>query len=127
MCWTSYTARSAAGRGQELVGRNSFTRVSLQGEKLGQEVNVSASPAYAFSPALAWTGSEYGLAWSDWREGNSEIYFALLSSQGETLVPAKQVTTTAAYAGEPSLAWQGAGYGLAWTDQREGIITANDE
>jgi hypothetical protein len=72
-------------------------------------------------PAMVWTGTEYGVAWGDFRHGNAEIYFARLDASG-TLVPGSEVRVTdnPGDSEQPSLAWTGTEYGIAWHDDRDG-------
>ncbi len=54
-----------------------MAKVSANGEKKGGSFNVTSeynSGPYSFS--IAWTGSEYGVAWEDDRDGKPQIYFA---------------------------------------------------
>lgn len=102
-------------------------------------------------PSFVWTGSEYGVAWSDDTSGNSEIYFSRIGASGA--VPAGlcdggsglctqgnvgagcaldsdcngplRVTNDTALSTAPSLAWNGQEFGLAWYDSRDG--SANRE
>jgi cysteine-rich repeat protein len=44
--------------------------------KLGADVRITDNSSYSGWPDIVFTGSEYGVAWSDHRDGDSEIYFA---------------------------------------------------
>ena len=47
------------------------------------EVRVTEDDGiYSLFPSTAWTGSEYGIAWQDNRDGMREIYFARLNKNG---------------------------------------------
>jgi hypothetical protein len=46
------------------------------------DVRITNDAGISQSPILAWTGAEYGVAWYDYRDGNSEIYFARLYPDG---------------------------------------------
>jgi hypothetical protein len=59
-----------------------FARLSADGTKAGPDLRATRDAGYSFEPSLVWTGSEYGLAWEDNRDGNNEIYFTRLSSAG---------------------------------------------
>src|SRR4030042_69687 len=59
-----------------------FARVSAAGAKLGSDLRVTSEASNSAVPSLAWTGSEFGVSWEDYREGNDEIYFARVSSAG---------------------------------------------
>ena len=52
-----------------------FARISADGVKVGSDVRIT-SAGYSSVPSLVWSGSEYGVAWQDDRNGDGEIYFA---------------------------------------------------
>jgi hypothetical protein len=100
-----------------------FTRLSASGGKSGDDIratNYSGESAY---PSIHWTGSEYGVAWIDYRSGIWKIYFTRLSKNGTKL-------TTDIEIGEgffdtwdyetPSISWTGSEFGITWTDDRDG-------
>lgn len=87
------------------------------------DTRVTDDPADSVTPSLVWNGTGFGVAWSDKRDGNDEIYFALLDDAGQKLGSDVRVTTQAASSSLPSLVWNGNGYGIAWRDNRDG----NDE
>jgi hypothetical protein len=88
--------------------------------KVGGDVRVTTDASWSWDPSLVWTGSGYGVAWWDDRDGNNEIYFARLSSEGVKVGGDVRVTTDAFISREPSLVWTGSGYGVAWGDDRDG-------
>ncbi len=96
-----------------------FAAVDAAGTKLGGDVRVTNDAASSRSPDVAWTGTEYGVAWSDSRDGNAEIYVVRLDASGAPVGAESRVTSDAAESAEPSLAWSGTEYGLAWHDRRD--------
>lgn len=110
-----------------------FNRISAQGEVIHPEpLTIIPSGPTKSSPFIAWTGSEYALIWSDFRDDadgkcdtdsgamdcNHEIYFVRLSVSGDTLGPELRITHT------PNeswgrLSWTGYFYGLAWAEVYE--------
>jgi hypothetical protein len=73
---------------------------------------------------LSWTGDGYGLAWAAYTSGASEIYFARLDATGQKLGSDRRVTEAAGYSTSPSLVWNGAGFGLSFSDARTGSTLA---
>lgn len=71
-------------------------------------------------PAVAWTGSELGVVWEDWRAGipNAEIYFARADTSLARIGDEVRVTNASWGSREPSLSWTGSEYGVAWYDLR---------
>jgi len=97
-----------------------FTRLSATGAKLGADVRVTDAAANSGTPSLVWTGTEYGLAWSDERDGNREVYFRRLDVAGNPVGAEIRITDAAGESSVPVLAWTGKDYGLVWHDDREG-------
>jgi hypothetical protein len=53
-----------------------FSRIDPSGQKIGADLRVTVDAPWTYSPSLVSHGSVYGVAWSDLRDGNGEIYFA---------------------------------------------------
>ncbi len=63
-----------------------FARISSSGLKIGNDTRISTNDEHSSSnPSLVWTGSEYGVSWSDFRNEDREIYFARLNTSGTKL------------------------------------------
>ncbi|MCP3979453.1 MAG: hypothetical protein GY716_09000 [bacterium] len=100
-----------------------FRRIAPDGSLLGAEHVVSTVPSEAFAarrPTLQWTGSDYGLAWVDDRDGNEEIYFARVNGGGNPVGGQLRITADPGRSVRPRLSWVGTHYGLSWIDDREG-------
>ena len=100
-----------------------FARVSSAGDKIGSDFRVTNDASYSRYPSLSWTGSEFGVSWQDYRDGNYEIYFARISSAGAKIGSDLRVTYNNKGSGLPSLSWTGSEFGVGWMDSRDG----NDE
>jgi len=88
------------------------------------------------APAIAWTGTEFGIAWGapplsnsrawndsgwnlawvDGRDGDFQVYFALLTAGGAKASSDIQLTSSAIDASVPSLLWTGSELALVWGD-----------
>ena len=99
-----------------------FMRVSPNGTPIGDHVLVTdfAPGARAQEPHIVWAHGEYGVAWTDNRNGNDDIYFARVSAAGQVLGANTQVTADPATQKTPTIAWNGDAYGIAWRDVRGG-------
>jgi hypothetical protein len=86
----------------------------------GVQLPVSDTSMDAGYPSVVWTGTEYGVAWHDNRDGNWEIYFARLDASGVLIGSEVRVTNDSAISGGPSLVWTGTEYAVAWRDERDG-------
>src|SRR4030042_958061 len=50
-----------------------FARLDAAGVMQGSEIRITSDSGESMFPALAWTESEFGVAWFDARDGNPEI------------------------------------------------------
>jgi len=100
-----------------------FQRFDKNGTRIGGEVQVTTDPGRQSSPILKWNGTEFGLAWTDYRNaGNREVYFRRLSATGAPLGGEVRVTNDAADSAWPDLAWndQDREWAVVWHDTRDG-------
>ncbi|HUT51877.1 MAG TPA: MopE-related protein [bacterium] len=95
-----------------------FARISSAGAKLGSDVRITSDASDSLYPFLVWTGSQYGVSWEDYRDGNAEIYFARVSEAGTKLGSDIRITSDASDSWSPSLVWTGSQYGVSWQDFR---------
>ncbi len=101
-----------------------FARLDSAGSKIGPDQRITDNPGVSSAPSIVWTGAEYGLAWSDNRDGNFEVYFKRLDAAGNALTGDIRLTNAPGDSLNVSLVSTGTGYGLAWEDMRDG---GNDE
>lgn len=87
------------------------------------DVGVSLAAGNQSNPKVGWnaaSGSVFGVVWEDARVAPTQIYSNYFSwfdgSSGSELV----MTTSTSGAIQPSLDASGSGYGLVWTDTRDG-------
>jgi len=97
----------------------SFARIATDSTITGGPLRLTNDSAVSEQPSLAWTGSGYGVAWTDQRDLNKEIYVLVLDSLGSPTSGPQAVTADAAVSAQPSLVWTGSGFGVAWTDERD--------
>jgi len=96
-----------------------FVRFSSSGAKIGSDLRVTSATSDSIYPSLSWTGSEFGVSWQDYRDGNYEIYFARISAAGEKIGSDLRVTNDANISANPSLSWTGSEFGVSWHDARD--------
>ncbi|MBX5483833.1 MAG: hypothetical protein IRZ16_18585 [Myxococcaceae bacterium] len=99
-----------------------FRLMNADGTPATGEVRVTNDPSKQQTPILKWSGTEFGLAWTDFRHGDRQIYFRRLSAKGELVGPEVRVTQTQSDAAWPDLTWNGAGWALVWQDDRDGDV-----
>ncbi len=98
------------------------TRVSPAGTVLDPAgIGVCTHSSDAMYPAVAFDGSNYLIAWQDYRSGTSDIYAARVTPAGVVLSPGNFPVSTAADRQErPALAFNGTRYLAVWQDRRSG-------
>lgn len=97
-----------------------FVRIDTGGNKIGDDTRITYSAYVSSWLSLIWTGSEYGVAWRDNRDGNDEIYFARIDVNGNKIGDDIRVTNAPNHSYWPSLVWTGTKYAVAWEDDRSG-------
>ena len=88
-----------------------FARLGPDGNAIGIGAPITAGGISPATPRLAWSGHEYGLAWSDEIEGSRSVLFARLDHQGQVI---DAPIVVAIGADDPSIIWTGTGYVVAW-------------
>jgi hypothetical protein len=91
-----------------------FARVTMAGAKIGTDVQITSDASYSYQTAIAWTGSEYGIAWRDMRDGNYEIYMGRVSAAGAKVSTEVRLSTEGGASMNPALAFGTLGYGVAY-------------
>ncbi len=80
---------------------------------------LTATVAAGGDTSVAWTGDRYGIAWSDRRDGNFEIYFATLDADGKKLAPGdERITVSPGFSLYPSLVWTGQQFVMVWQEEK---------
>lgn len=92
-----------------------FARLDQNGAVLGAPLRLGVGRGQA-DPSLVWTGSEFGVAWSETDDAfTGHLRFARIASDGARPdLPVEIATGRVVY--ETSIAWNGSSYGIAWTD-----------
>jgi hypothetical protein len=60
------------------------------------------------------------VSWTDDRDWNDEIYFAIISPAGSKVGADLRVTNDGHDSEWPSLVWTGSEFGVSWHDDRDG-------
>jgi len=80
---------------------------------------LTGTDAAGSGTSLAWTGDRFGISWSDRRDGNYEIYFALLDATGKKMAPGdERITVSQGFSIYPSLVWTGLEFVIAWQEEK---------
>ena len=79
---------------------------------------LTGTVALGSNTTSAWTGDRFGVAWSDRRDGNYEIYFALLDASGKKMAPGdERITVSKGFSLYPSIAWTGQEFVIVWQEE----------
>jgi hypothetical protein len=87
-------------------------------QAIGPDTRVTTAAGLSWEPSIVWTGSQYGIAWEDDRDGDSEIYFARLSSSGARVGGDVRVTQAPFPSRAPRITWTGSEFAIVWLDFR---------
>jgi hypothetical protein len=95
-----------------------FARLDARGRRIGSPIHFTTS--WAHSSDIVWTGSEYGVVWNYYGDGMNgyEIFFARLDKEGRKIGTDVRITYADRDSDNPSIAWSGKEYGIAWGDER---------
>jgi hypothetical protein len=96
------------------------TRVTPAGAVLDPGgISICALPSDAMYPAVCFDGSNYLVAWQDYRNGQWDIYAARVAPDGSVLDAAGFPVSTASGKQErPAIAYDGLRYLVLWQDSR---------
>lgn len=94
-----------------------FGHVSADGTLLGTELaSMAPEDSLAHDPAIAWSGSEFAVAWCDRRDGDSDLYLARMDPSGSKVGSDFAVAASDTDTYQPTLAWTGLYWAVCWQD-----------
>ena len=87
----------------------------------GSDLRVTEAAGNSVYPTLVSNPAdgEYGLAWTDERDGDPEIYFARISTDAVKLSTDIKLTDNSNVSARQSLVFSTSNYGVAWHDNRD--------
>ncbi len=97
-----------------------FQKLDASGNKVGPEIQVTTDGARQMAPILKWTGTDFGVVWTDTRFTQREIYFRRLDGNGQPVGAELRVSNDGADSAWPDLAWNGTDWATVWHDTRDG-------
>jgi hypothetical protein len=103
-----------------------FNRLTSDGQKLAPDYRVSYTDDWSVNPSLLWTGSEYAIAFQDWRHRattfpeNFEIYLAFLDADGFEIDDEIRITQNSSASEAPTMALGDNEMGIAFVDEESG-------
>lgn len=96
-----------------------FAHLGISGALLETPRRLTESSGEADEPSLVWTGTEYGLAYTDQASGTQHAYFMRLTSDGAPIGAPVLLSGAASSNFEARIAWSGSGYAVAWHGEEE--------
>jgi len=93
-----------------------LTRLSASGAKQIDDVSIVDAAGTSGYATAVWNGGTVAVVWEDFRNGNTEIYFARYGVDGARVGAEVRVTDTAAESYDPSIVWTGSEYGVAYDE-----------
>jgi len=93
-----------------------YSSFSAGGQPIVDQQRLTNAVSDGIEPALVWTGTEYGVAWCDSRNGSREAFFVRFDPSGAVLGDEQMLGACFANAGFTALSWSGNEYGMAWVD-----------
>lgn len=97
-----------------------FTRFSPTGAKVGNDTQVSSSALGSSNPALAWSGSGYGVVYGAQTGSMSAVTTRVLDALGYVQSEESRLQGVSAGSWLYDIEWAGAEYGVIWDDYRHG-------
>jgi hypothetical protein len=97
-----------------------YKRSSDNGQTWGVDWPMAYDSSTQICPAITGCSSYVHVVWSDYREGNSEIYYRRSSNNGSSWMSHINLTNTAASQHRPSISVSGASVHVVWYDNQNG-------
>jgi hypothetical protein len=118
---TSYAATYVGDDNGFNVYLSSLTPTGEVIKPPGEQVFTLANADAAGAPIL-WIGDRYGIVWQDRRTGNYEVWFDTLDATGMREMGDVQITNAEGFSVNPTMAYNGSEFLVAWQDDRSGIF-----
>ena len=79
---------------------------------------ITTASGDSIKPSIVWNGTNYGLVWSDARNGGKgEIFFMLLDEKGDKVGAEAQITNTSALVStNPEIVWNGKDFAVVYSE-----------
>ena len=93
--------------------RSSSRRISLDGNKLIDDVRLAREPS--FFPAIAWSGAEFGVAWVT-HSAPTQVFFTRIDVHGNKLMQDLPLRESPCdWPSGTSIGWSGTHWGISWS------------
>jgi hypothetical protein len=95
-----------------------LARVSASGLSVIEDEIITDGHPGSYIPSLAWSGSSFGLVWEERAFDESDLYFVMLTPEGDPIGDVARITDSPDYSGRPVLTWGSGMFGVVWDDWR---------
>jgi hypothetical protein len=96
-----------------------FRGLDPDGSIARDDVDVTRVNADTFAGPIVWSGTQYGVVWTDTRlDDNYEVYFNRLDQAGKKYGRDVRLTDAPDFSLHPSLIWTGREFVAVWDDRR---------
>ncbi len=113
----------AAYTGEDPKGSRVLVRpLDATGAPSGEPLSVLKDDGDGSGGPIVFTGDRYGIAWTDRRTGDYEIWFNTLAPDGKKLGPDVRLSYADGFSLAPTIAWNGTSFHVLWQDERDGFF-----
>ncbi len=96
-----------------------YKRSTNGGSSWGADTRLTNNSAYSEIPSISVSGQNVHVVWSDYRDGNYEIYYKRSINGGSSWGPDKRLTVNNASSMYPSISASGSALHVVWYDARD--------
>jgi hypothetical protein len=129
--YTSYSVKCIASSGDSLhvvwtdgryvtADETFYKRSTDGGSSWGSDTVLTSFGNNSHTPSIAVFNSTVHVAWTDYRDGNSEIYYKHSTDGGTNWISDDRITTNSAVSENPSIAVSGSVVHVVFQDSRDG-------
>src|SRR5262249_52695490 len=97
-----------------------YKRSTDRGTTWEPDVRLTRSDGISQFPSLAVAGSTVHVVWSEYRDGNPEVYYKRSTDDGTSWGPDVRLTADPANSFAPSVVASGSAVHVVWYDERDG-------
>jgi hypothetical protein len=103
-----------------------MARISPSTGMVGTDMNVVDTAEHSWYPSIVHTGSELGIAWSEYYVDNFEMQFGRFAYDGTAIGTSRRLTTTSEESLRADLVFTGTEFGLAWCESTGTVVECHD-
>jgi hypothetical protein len=94
--------------------------VDSAGSKSSVDIKLTNNAYDIEDPSIVWAGTEAGITWTDFRDGNKEIYIMSVNGSGVKRIPETRISAAEGDSVQSDVAFANGHYAISWVDSRSG-------